>query len=356
MPVITRRRAKSLEAKKDRKKSIKRLRNTLRRVNPNNVPTRNSISRSLSRSLKKNNNLVSNLDKSFKSIRRLNHKKLGQGDFGIVQRPPGECLNRNDNKIILEHYASKDYVSKLTESIKAEQEKTIADNIRERIPDWYDYYCLVEYICSAPNPIRHNGDEIDTLAIMPYCGISLENLISDSPKINIDAHGYWFILFRLKQLIKGINKLNFNNIFHLDIHPGNIAFNWPENKREIRSYTALKLLLIDFGQAIYLPDIDPDSKTILSSELMDMEQLLLKVIVPVCNYIIKSNIFLKSKEVKLIELHDDIKSFVATIHHKFKIPNKSLTQQEHKDILDIGYDILQKYNTLIPDYKKPSKK
>lgn len=352
MPVITRRRAKSLEAKKADKKSIKRFRNTLRRVNPNNVPVKNSLSRSLSQSLKRNKNIYSELNKSFRSIRRVSHKKLGQGAFGLVHRPPQHCLNKDENKIILEHYASKDYVSKLTESMKADDEINIANIIRKIIPNWYDYYCLVEYVCSASKPIKQGRDDLDTLAIMPYCGISLENLISESPKITIDAHGYWFILYRLKQLIKGINTLNFNNIFHLDIHPGNIAFNWPENKHEIKSYTALKLLLIDFGQAIHLPDLNPNSVTILSSELNDMENLILKVIIPMCEFIVKSRIFYKSKVEKLIELHDDIQTFISTIKHKFKLPNRSLKETEYKEFLDMGYDILHKYNELIPDYKK----
>jgi hypothetical protein len=352
MPVITRRRAKSLEAKKGLKKSVKRFKNTLKKVNPYNVPLRDSLSKSLTQSLKKNKELYSNLDNSFKSIRRLSLKKLGQGAFGLVQRPPQQCSNKNDNKVLLKHYASKEYVSKLTESEKAEQELNIANIIRDKIHDWYDYYCLVEYVCDASAPITSGQDELDTLAIMPYCGISLENLISKSPKITIDAHGYWFILYRLKQLIRGINKMNFNNIFHLDIHPGNIAFNWPENRREIKSYSALKLLLIDFGLSVHLPDLASDNTTLLSSEFADLEGLILLVLLPTMEFIVESKMFLTSKEEQLMDLHDDIKSYIADVKHKMKVPKRALTNKEYSDYLDICYGLLQKYNTIIPDYKK----
>ena len=352
MPVVTRRRAKSLEAKKGLNKPVKRFKNTLKRVDPYNVPTRNSLSKSLTQSLKRNKDLYSNLDNSFKSIRHLSHKKLGQGAFGLVERPPQQCGNKDDNKILLKHYASKAYVSKLTESDKAQQELDIANIIRSKVHDWYDYYCLVEYICDASSPIKSGMDELDTLAIMPYCGISLENLISKSPKIKIDAHGYWFILYRLKQLIRGVNKMNFNNIFHLDIHPGNIAFNWPENKREIKSYSALKLLLIDFGQSIHLPDLPSDNTSLLSSEFSDLEGLILLVLIPTLEFVIKSNMFLDSKEEKLMDLHDDIKSFVSEAKHKMKVPKRALTNKEYSQYLDICYGLLQKYNMIVPDYRK----
>lgn len=352
MPVITRRRAKSLEAKKGLKKSVKRFKNTIKKVDPYNVPTRNSLSKSLTQSLKKNKELYSNLDNSFKSIRHLSYKKLGQGAFGLVERPPQQCGDKNDNKVLLKHYASKDYVSKLTENVKAEQELNIANIIRDKISDWYDYYCLVEYTCRAPTPIKSGMDELDSLAIMPYCGISLENLISKSPTITIDAHGYWFILYRLKQLIRGVNKMNFNNIFHLDIHPGNIAFNWPENKHEIKSYSALKLLLIDFGLSVHLPDLPSDNTTLLSSEFADLEGLILLVIIPTLEFILKSNIFLATKENRLIDLHDDIQKFVSEAKHKMKVPKRGLTNKEYSHYLDICYGLLQKYNTIVPDYKK----
>jgi len=89
-----------------------------------------------------------------------NSEEIGSGGSGIVSRPPAKCdslLNKknkkkkfNQNDLGAAYYGNPNYISKLTEYYSAERELEIGIAIKDVIPNYEDYFCLVEFICNAP--------------------------------------------------------------------------------------------------------------------------------------------------------------------------------------------------------------
>jgi serine/threonine protein kinase len=304
--------------------------------------------------------------------------KLGEGAFGTVQRSPLPCapfegrminntdynrnIQRNINSkgrgknlrkmkpymVYLKHFASDKFVSKLTDYPVAHNEYIIGQYIKEKIENWSDYYCLVEYVCKS-DKIATNADPNDTIAILPYCGISLHNLISDKPSIVLNSDEWWFLLDRLKIWIDGVIRLHMNCIYHNDIHDGNVVFNMPISERNVNVDNKYKVLLIDFGQSniigANLGNNNSREKYIATNqEIDDLDNLVQKVLRPVLEYIIDNNIF------KGDNIERNIQQLLDKID-KMDVPYKTHSEKQLEYMINKYYDIIGKYKEIIPPYE-----
>lgn len=210
--------------------------------------------------------------------RRRGGDKIGHGEFGSVYRPPMKCADGSGKK-----YEGPEYISKVTEGITAYKELEISDIIRAEIPDYREYYCLVEHVCpfdpdSYPETVNIEVPQTEDrsyVAISQYGGISLTLLLRDiGNSYENNAHVIEYnmknvpkitssvavgILRSLVKFIRGVKLLHSKRIFHLDIHPGNILY-------DIR---VKKTYLIDF-QAYEIADT---KNAFIRLQRIDMEQL-----------------------------------------------------------------------------------
>ena len=215
-------------------------------------------------------------------------EEIGSGGFGIVSRPAARCdsfINKNFNQNVYReaYYNNPNYISKLTEHSSAERELEIGNAIKDLIPTYYDYFCLVEFMCSAPESksINRNGDFYGTYAISPYCGIPFSELLRQDIVAPMNVFELCYLLTALQQMVEGLRLLHVNHIFHKDIHDGNILYD-SEN---------YMLRLIDFGLAENHSDIkNVNSPIIISGELHDLDMLINNVINPFIEYLLDSRI------------------------------------------------------------------
>jgi serine/threonine protein kinase len=234
--------------------------------------------------------------KSAEPYKNINAEKIGEGGFGVVSRPPARCAHffsqnsntvnqRNINSIVFQetYYKNPNYVSKLTEMNDAQKELEIGELVKDNIRFWRDYYCFIEFICGAPSEkhIRTGiNDYQDTYAIAPYCGVPLEDIINH--KYFISPKEACKLLDALRRLIVGISDLHHIQVYHQDIHSGNILFDSKDDH----------LRLIDFGLALDLYDKMKaagdnwmSNKAILNAKFQDTEKLLFDIIQPTLEFI-----------------------------------------------------------------------
>lgn len=242
------------------------------------MPSHTRRSKSINRPGKKNNTRRRARIRSLSRPKKIRTTNLGEGGFGVVARPPAHCKHffskhsaninaRNINSIVFQevYLGNPNYVSKTTEYLEAAREMKIADTIREKIPDWRDYYCLVEFICPAEKVVYKGYTEYDTYAISKFCGVTLDSILSRV--VYLTPAELCGLVDALKWFIAGVLKLHEHNIFHGDLHDGNILYN-PVDKQ---------MRLIDFGLA---KDKSGSAKLdILYSRLEDVTSLI--------NYVMK---------------------------------------------------------------------
>ena len=239
---------------------------------------RKSKSKSVSRSPKKRSTTRRRRAKSSERYTNIVGEKIGEGGFGSVSRPPARCAKfysanskninqRNVNSVVFQetYYKNKKYVSKITEYLSAQKELEIGIVIKSKITNWKDFFCLIEFMCEAPTDkqYRNNeGDIYDTYGISPYGGITLDSILREDVYLN--PRELCCLIEALKYLITGLVQLHRKQIYHQDIHPGNILYN-PTDR---------KLRFIDFGLALDLSKLDRFDSACTKAHLMDLEQLM----------------------------------------------------------------------------------
>jgi serine/threonine protein kinase len=237
------------------------------------------------------NNTVRNNHKRYKSLEPViknTSEEIGTGGFGIVSRPPARCdsfINKNFNQNAFRgaYYGNPNYISKLTEYINAKHELDISLAIKEIIPNYQNYFCLVEFICNAPKSksINRNGYFYDTYAISPYCGIPLNQYLRQDINAPVNIFELCYLVPALQTMISGLQQLHLEHIYHIDIHDENILYD---------SETGL-LRLIDFGLAKDLRIIkNNNDPIIIREEYYDLDMLVNKIIIPLINFLLDSRI------------------------------------------------------------------
>lgn len=221
-----------------------------------------------------------------------NSEEIGSGGFGIASRPPAKCdsfLNKNFNQNAWRaaYYGNPNYISKLTEYSSAQRELDTALAIKDVIPNYEDYFCLVEFICNAPvsKSIKRGGDDYNTYAISPYCGITLEDYMRSDIIAPITVFELCYLVTSLQYMIIGLQKMHIHHIYHKDIHEGNILYD---------SDSGL-MRLIDFGLSDDRRNIKNDNHpAIINEELHDLDMLITYVIKPLIKFLLDSLISIES--------------------------------------------------------------
>jgi serine/threonine protein kinase len=244
-----------------------------------------------------------------------NSEEIGSGGFGIVSRPPARCdsfYNKNFNQnAFREAFYNPNYISKLTEFSGASHELEIGNTIREQIPNYYDYFCLGEFICKAPDSksINMGYNTYDTYLVVPYCGKPFSDILREDIISPMNVFELCYLLTALQELIKGIRFLHLNHIFHKDIHDGNILY-------DSENYI---LRLIDFGLSEDYSDIkNVNSPIIINSELHDNEMIVDNIIMPYIEYLLNSRINLRNVR----NAHPAINKFYYQIREFYGLTSK----------------------------------
>jgi serine/threonine protein kinase len=282
-----------------------------------------TLKRKRARSLNRTNRLRKTIrrTKSAEKYTNIKAEKIGEGGYGIVSRPPARCAHffssnskninqRNVNSTVFQetYYKNPNYISKLGEWGQAKKELEIGNIIKENIPTWRKYYCFIEFICGAPEDkhIRIGVDDFqDTYAIAPYCGVTLNQILDGNYYIN--PKELCSLLEELKELCSGLQGLHNLQIYHQDIHDGNILFN-PKDKR---------LRWIDFGLAIDLFDKKNNGQNnwqkhpaIITAKHFDNENLIFDVIEPTLEFIYYNLKELKSTNKFLGECYNEVEHYL----------------------------------------------
>lgn len=258
-----------------------------------NVVSRSSLKKKFREKLLKS--------RSAEPYTNINAEKIGEGGYGVVSRPPARCgyffsnntnninnnknTNQNWDSIVFQesYYKNPNYISKLSEYTDALTELTIGNIVKDYIKNWKKYYCFTEFICGAPENKRIRSglnDYQDTYGIAPYCGITLNKIISGEYHI-IDKEACC-LMNALKELCIGLDKLHSILIYHNDIHDENVLFN-PSD---------FKLRWIDFGLAKDFNEITKETGSnwkyhiiFIKAELEDTENLIFNIIEPTLQFI-----------------------------------------------------------------------
>lgn len=217
-----------------------------------------------------------------------NSEEIGAGGFGIVSRPPARCdsfLNKNFNQNAWRaaYYGNPNYISKLTEYSSAERELEVGIAIKDVIPNYENFFCLVEFICNAPESksINRNGDYYNTYAISPYCGTPLDKYMRYDNIAPVNIFELCNLVPSIQYMTGGLIKLHLNHIYHKDIHGENILYD---------SDSGL-CRLIDFGLADDLRHIKShNSPVIIGQEHHDLDMLVKNIIIPLIEYLLDSRI------------------------------------------------------------------
>jgi len=277
-----------------------------------------------------------------------NSEEIGSGGFGIVSRPPAKCdsfLNKNFNQNAWRaaYYGNPNYISKLTEYSSAERELEIGIAIKDVIPNYEDYFCLVEFICNAPisKSISLGGDDYNTYAISPYCGITLEDYIRSDINAPINIFELCYLVPSLQYMIIGLQTMHKYHIYHKDIHEGNILYD---------SDSGL-MRLIDFGLSDDRRNIKNDNHpAIINEELHDLDMLITYVIKPLIIFLLDSRISTESVHRKYPYIEDfyyELKRFKQVMNSMMNPKNKNkyenVTDNEEKlvRLLNVVYQFKQ---------------
>ena len=209
--------------------------------------------------------------------RRTGGAKIGEGATGSVYRPALPCIEGTK-------YSTDEYVSKVVEFTTAEREFSASEYIKNAIPSYNKYFCLVEHYCQfEPTNNINTGPPTefrDYLSISPFCGEAVSYVLR---KENITESIFIGILFYTITLIEGIRRLHDVNVIHGDIHIGNILY---DSKTR-------KLRLIDF-EAAYSPETD---EQFIKGEYNDLA-LLYDSVYTICDIIVKSRKLHTSEPIK----------------------------------------------------------
>jgi hypothetical protein len=260
--------------------------------------------------------------KSLPPNQNVKSDEIGSGGFGIVSRPPARCgsfISRNINQnAFREVYAGNpNYISKLTESSSAQKELNIALSIKDRIENYYDYYCLIEFICNAPEKksIEINGDYFGAYAISPYCGITLESYLRAARQTPFDKFELYNTLPILQNLVYGVLLLHENNIVHQDIHDENILYD--------KEYNVMRL--IDFGLAIDFNrnnsnnprtnnnPLNKNDPKFINAKLHDIHQVVDNIILPYFELILDYRNNIPINNAKLFRNYPELEEFLSNI-------------------------------------------
>lgn len=270
------------------------------------------------RSLNKNNRLR----KTYKRTKSMeprqknsNSEEIGAGGFGIVSRPPARCdsfLNKNFNQNAWRaaYYGNPNYISKITEYSSAKRELDIGIAIKDTIPNYDDYFCLVEFICKAPDSksFNRNSDFYGTYAISPYCGITLNQYFREDIIAPVSVFELCYLVPSLQFLIKGIQQLHLKHIYHKDIHDENILVD--SDSKAMR--------LIDFGLSDDLRDIKSNyNPAIIYDEWHDLDMILKNVITPLLEFLLNSRITESITHIRYPYIEDfyyEIKEYYSKIN------------------------------------------
>jgi serine/threonine protein kinase len=270
------------------------------------------------RSLNRNNKRRQT-NKRIKSMeprpKKNNSEEIGSGGFGIVSRPPARCdsfidKNFNQNAYRAAYYGNPNYISKLTDRYNAERELSTANAIRDEIENYGDYFCLVEFICNAPESksFINGADYYNTYAISSYCGITLNQYLRDDIINPINVFELCYLVTSLQFLINGLQQLHLKHIYHKDIHDENILVD--TNTGQMR--------LIDFGLSDDLRHIKNDSNpAIIYDEFHDLDYLVKNVIKPLIEFLLNSRITYSKTHIKYPYVEDfyyEIKDFYSKIN------------------------------------------
>ncbi len=317
-----------------------------------------------------------------RNVRSLNQlrgfKELGRGVAGIVHRPPFPCANKK--REYFEKYASDEYVSKLTDILEAEKELRISDIIREKIPNYADYYCLPEFICksgltslrrgnngndsnsgnergSYSNRNNNNGnrsrnswswnnngsnsnnsnndfEDRSTLLITKFCGLSLDSILDGKTNIELDSSYILYLINEFRYVITAVQQLHDNGIMHRDLHIGNIALTVPTKESNLKSGDFYKLLLLDFGLAIYYPDLSDPIRLpfILDDKRYDLLFLINEVLVPFSRRIVYNRSLAKSDDKRIRYVHTLLLEFIYDADERAREPKASMIADKKRDI------------------------
>lgn len=279
--------------------------------------------------------------------KKSNEEEIGSGGFGIVSRPPAKCeafytKNVNFNAYTEAYYGDPNYISKLTEYSSAKHELDIGNVIRDTIDNYHYYYCLVEFICPAPKDkiINISGDEYNTYAIAPYCGVTLDSILRRNVIAPLNVFQLCNLVPALQFLISGILKLHMNHIYHKDIHEENVLYD-PE-------YNVLRL--IDFGLADNYSNAKNTDSFITYQELHDMEQVVENLIIPLCDYLLETRI----ADIEIRKQYPFINDFYIQIREfNGKINSVYLNPRGQPKIKRISFeDQLNRYLQVILHFKR----
>lgn len=267
---------------------------------------------------------------------RLNYKKLGEGAYGIVHRPPYPCATNKNT--YFKKYASDKYVSKFTDYIDATKEMEMANIIRELIPDHSEYYCLPEFMCDSAvtNVNRQNASLKESLVISPYCGVSLLDLIDSKTTIEFDDEYILYIIKQLQFVIEGVNKLHDNKITHNDLHMGNIMMGLP-TKNSNYNTNPYNLLIADFGLAQHFNIYNSSSAAFLHAIRFDLHMLITEVLIPLSKYIVDIGVLYASPDKKIKRIDSMLIEFIKEAESKAYIGNRNSINSKNKDIVKLMY-------------------
>jgi hypothetical protein len=253
------------------------------------MPRHQTRGRSLNRAGPRRRTVNRRRARSVNSNNKVKNEEIGSGGFGVVSRPPQMCgryisneKNFNAEAFREVYLGNPDYISKITELSGAQLELQIGNRIKALMPDFDNYFCLIEFICEAPESksFERNGDLYGTYAIAPYCGIPLSKLIERRIPPPVSVFELCFLVTALQHLTRGLTRLHTFHIYHQDIHLDNIL--WDTDSALMR--------LIDFGLAQAPPDLRNNDPVIINLELTDCEKLIENAIKPVVLYVLESDI------------------------------------------------------------------
>jgi hypothetical protein len=249
-------------------------------------------------------------------------REIDFGGFGVVSRPPARCgsfitRNFNENAFREVYAGDNNYISKLTEFYSASKELNIGIAIKERIPEYYYYYCLVEFICNAPEKksIERNGDYYGTYAISPYCGITLANYFNAVEVAPFSKFELYHSLPMFQNLVYGLLLLHDNNIVHQDIHDKNILYE--------KEYGILRL--IDFGLAVDFNKnnhnnprtnnnpLNINDPKFINAKLLDLEKLIDNIILPYLDRLLQYRNTIPNDNAKLFRDYPELEEFLSNI-------------------------------------------
>lgn len=243
---------------------------------------------------RRNKNITRRRTRSFMSINNIRNlyrnatpEVVGEGGFGIVSRPPSQCDRYKSEKERIDYqekyFKNKKFISKLTEYMSAEKELEIGKIVKKSIPNWSDYYCFIEFSCPAPEYVFKQvgpDDFLDTYAIAPYCGITLQSILDNNHRISF--YQACCLIESVKKLVKGLQLLHSNQIYHQDIHSENVLYSLEDKN----------LRFIDFGVTVNLQEKKKikgakweSDYNIISAKKEDYENLIFNIIIPVLKFV-----------------------------------------------------------------------